>query len=357
MKVGRIVLSLAVLLAAVAAGWWAGREVFTTPQDPLAQAEPITYTVVEGTVGRSLRFAAVAEWVIAPVARSEAQGVITSVEVVDGEVVGPGEVLFTVGLRPVVVVEGEVPAFRDLGLRDQGPDVSQLQRYLVSAGFADTEPDGVFGISTRTAVRAWQRTLGVPDDGVVRLGDVIFVPRLPIRVALGETVERGRRIGGGEMAVWELPAAPSFWIPLSPDQRSLVPLNAPVRVTYGTAMWEAETVAAVEVEPFEGAGFSELRLILEAPGGGAVCGDECGEWVSVEVRSNFPAEIAVVPETTGPVVPVAAIQTDPGGGTFVTLASGGRAAVEVVAAHAGIAVVEGVDVGTILSLSFAAGEG
>jgi len=78
----------------------------------------------------------------------------------------------------------------------------------------------------------------------------------------------------------------------------------------------------------------------------------CADWVPIEGRSDFPADIVVVPETAGPVVPVAAIQTGADGSTFVTGTSGDPVAVEVVASHAGLAVVDGVETGDVLLLPF-----
>lgn len=351
LRVGRILMLLIVVGMAGFVGLWAGREALVAPEDPLAEPEPVSYTVVEGLVDHSLSFVAVAEWETIPLARSEVAGVVTSVSVAPGGEVSAGDVLFAADLRPVVVAAGQTPAFREMSLRDSGNDVGQLQELLIGLGFLGGEIDGVFGSGTAAAVREWQASLGIEDDGVVRLGDVVFISDLPARVVLGEEVVVGGRLSGGEQAVWGLPVDPSFWIPLSPEQRNLVPIDAPVMVSYGGGVWDAEVVEAVESVGPQG-GIGELRLVLEAPGGGSVCGAECGDWVALEGRSDFPAEIVVVPETSGPVVPVAAIQTSANGSTFVTLDSGEAAAVDVVVSHAGLAVVAGVESGDVLLLPF-----
>ncbi|MCI0544125.1 MAG: hypothetical protein L0Z49_06720, partial [Actinobacteria bacterium] len=139
-----------------------------------------------------------------------------------------------------------------------------------------------------------------------------------------------------------------FWIQLAPEQRALVPLDAPVDVSYGGGVWQAATVQTIEFEDPQG--FTELRLILESEDGGSVCGSECADWVPLESRTDFPAQVIVVPETTGPVVPVAAISTEPDGSTFLTRGSGETADVEVVASANGLAVVDGVQVGDVVLL-------
>ena len=314
------------------------------PTDPLADRQAVTYTVATGSVGRSLRFAAVAEWGFQDLARNAAGGVVTSVGVAPGDVVEEGDVLYTVDLRPVVVAQGVVPAFRDLGLRAEGEDVVQLQAFLAGVGFYAGEVDGIFGSGLRTAVRSWQESLGLEADGVVRRGDLIFVPELPARVVLSDEMTVGAPLSGGELVVRRVLDEVRFWIPLAPEQRSLVPLSAEVKVTHGESVWDARIAEAVEDETR-----GELSLILEGLNGGSVCGAECGE-VSLRGQTSFPAEIVVVPETTGPVVPVAAVESLPDGSTVVTQEGGAQLPVTVVAASDGLAVVDGIEAGEVILL-------
>lgn len=184
-------------------GFWAGRTTLEPPVNPLASggSGPVTYSVSVQSIGRSLRFSAVAEWERTPFGRVGAGGVVTSVGFSSGDVVEVGDVLFTVGLRPVVVAEGAVPAFRPLSVKTVGADVAQLQTMLTDLGFSDAEPDGVFGSGTVRAVKQWQKSLGVDDDGVVALGDVVFVPKLPARVAATEALTVGESVNPGDVVV------------------------------------------------------------------------------------------------------------------------------------------------------------
>ena len=77
-----------------------------------------------------------------------------------------------------------------------------------------------------------------------------------------------------------------------------------------------------------------------------MCGDDCDAvpaeqtWVTVHIE--------VIPRTTGPTVPVAAVSTDATGQAWVTVVDGNareRRPVTVSRSHAGLAVVEGVEVG------------
>jgi hypothetical protein len=299
-------------------------------------------------VGRSLSFSAVAEWGLVPVGRNGAAGVVTSVDVDAGEVVEPGDVLYTVGLRPVVAAVGSVPMFRDLARGASGDDVVQLQGMLAALGFYSGEPNGTLDAATESAVGAWQDSLGVDDTGVVAAGDVVFVPDLPAPLVFSEQLQVGARLSGGEELVLRVPGEPVFRVPLSIDQRNLVPLTAPVRVRYADGMWEGRIDQAVEL-PERG----QLDLILTSADGGAVCGDDCARWVSVTRPTDFGVEIVVIPRVEGPVVPVAAIISDPGNRTFVLTDTGVEIDIEVVASAGGIAVVDGVEVGTVIQIPFA----
>ena len=344
-RLGRFVLALLTVVGLVAAGWWAASVSLEPPDDPLGEPVPVEYTVSDGVVGRSLRFASVASWQFRDLARNAASGVVTSVEVAPGDVVAAGEVLYSVGLRPVVVAAGATPMFRDLRLNSDGPDVAQLQDLLASRGFYSGEIDGEFGSGVRTAVRDWQDSLGLEDDGVVRIGDVMFVPSLPARVVLADEVTGGAPLAGGEVVVRELVGDPEFVIPLSPEQRSLVPLSADVFVTYDGGVWSGRIVEAVEDE-LRG----ELLLVLEGSGGGSVCGSDCAAVVPLVGETSFSTEIVVVPETEGPVVPVAGVVTNPDGSTSVRMAGGEMAEVTVVVVADGLAVVEGVSAGDVILL-------
>jgi membrane fusion protein, multidrug efflux system len=85
---------------------------------------------------------------------------ITRMPVRSGERVLPGHVLAEVDGRPIVLLQGRLPAYRDLHNSDQGPDVAQLQRALESLGYADFDPDGFFGASTEFALTLFYRNLG-----------------------------------------------------------------------------------------------------------------------------------------------------------------------------------------------------
>ncbi|MBK7820427.1 MAG: peptidoglycan-binding protein [Tessaracoccus sp.] len=187
---------VAVVVAAVVAGgvlvWerkpWA-------PASPAAEgnapAPAVTAPVVRGTLINELRLNATLGYDDA-VELPTAAGMLTALPAV-GKVVKVGSPVYEADGRPVILLRGARPFWRELarGVRD-GKDVLQLERNLARLGFFTRKPDTRFDWWTRDAVRKWQRKLGVPVTGVVANSDVVVVNAPGIRVAqvtgrLGQT--------------------------------------------------------------------------------------------------------------------------------------------------------------------------
>jgi biotin carboxyl carrier protein len=130
-------------------------------------------------------------------------GVVTEV-IASGDTIEQGDVLYRVNGEPVVVMYGDIPAYRslrDLSENMTGADVLQLETALVALGY---DPDGLAAVDeeftdfTKTMVERWQEELGVEEDGIVQLGDVIFISEaadvLAVAVEVGQSVNPGQPI-------------------------------------------------------------------------------------------------------------------------------------------------------------------
>lgn len=331
------VVAVAATVVVFAAGWWAGGTALTPPQDPETAPGVLGYEVVDGEVSRSLNLTALASWPTVATLAAGAQGIVTSIHVTDGQPLAEGTVLLTVDLRPVVVVQGTVPAFRALSQGVSGPDVAALQGYLRRVGFPLSSPEGRFDAATTSAVRAWQRSLALVASGVVELGDVIFAGTLPARVRL--TVATGAVVGPGA-ALGELVApAPVFRVAVTNDQLALIPPRAQVVIERAEGTWSGAVASTDLTDP------EQPALLLSGVDGTAVCVDSCDE-VPVTGSSTWSATAVLVPVTEGPVIPVSAIRTGPDGTMTVRTSGGEDIPVEVVASDSGLAVVSGIEVGT-----------
>ena len=106
-------------------------------------------------------------------------GTITWVPAV-GKVIRAGHALFTVDNKPVLLMNGSTPAYRNLTASDiSGPDVYELNRNLVALGY---NPDGRIVVdddwqsATTAGVEALQLHLGETQNGTLTLGKVVFLP-------------------------------------------------------------------------------------------------------------------------------------------------------------------------------------
>ena len=325
-----------VVVVAVGAGWWGGRVTLApAAAHDTPSAAPVTAAVRQASVGRAVSLNVTVAQPFSLVATNSLAGIVTAVGA--GGEVKTGDELYAVAGRAVYALAGSTPFYRDLARDESGPDVTQLQQALVAWGF--TAPtSGVFDDATLAAVKTWQKATGQPDTGVVALGTVLAIPRLPAVVKLGEEIVLGARVAGGEQGVLARAGEPSFALVLSQDQAALVPAGALVDVHSGSSTWSA-SVAGSTVDPN-----GNVSLQLTAPDGSLVCGDECGS-LPADEQVTLLASVHLVPATSGPAVPVAAVRTAADGSTYVLLADGTRRPVTVEASGDGVAIVEGVAVG------------
>jgi peptidoglycan hydrolase-like protein with peptidoglycan-binding domain len=175
-----LVAALTVVL--VVAWLWLDRE---DPADRAAApptSEVATVPVTAGPMVEETDVRGVLHHVDAVPVTSSRSGVVTSLPA-PGTVLAPGDALYTVDTRPVVLLAGVMPAWRtfQVGMTD-GEDVAQLERNLVDLGWLGGTPDGRYTTETATAVRSWQRALGVARTGVVERSAIMFADQ-PLRVA------------------------------------------------------------------------------------------------------------------------------------------------------------------------------
>lgn len=93
--------------------------------------------------------------------RDGAKPVITRLPVNAGDPVTAGGVVAEISGRPVMVLAGAVPAYRDLAPGAQGADVLQLQQALRTVGHpVGKDPAGSYGPGTKAAVAALYTAAG-----------------------------------------------------------------------------------------------------------------------------------------------------------------------------------------------------
>lgn len=331
----------AVALAAGALiGVLAGQYVVTRPSGPSSDDAPVrqTYMISEGTLNRTLRFPAMAEWAVTGIVYAPAGGVVTEIVKPSGAF-GAGDLVLRLNERPVVVLPAPVPAFRDLAVGSQGRDVAALQAYLATLGYPVAADLEAFTKTTLSAVRTWQRALRLPPTGVVARGDLLFVDLSdldgsPLRWTAAVTA--GASLSPGAPILERLADAPTLTIEFGetpPDQ-----FTEGLR---GRATFPAGQQVDVILSAFRSAN-GRLTAELVASAGPLCDASDCLALVPADGKTQVDVEFTLVPETTGPLVPAAAVQSDATGQAFVELPDGRRQPVTVIVASEGMVIVDGV---------------
>ncbi|MFJ8233549.1 efflux RND transporter periplasmic adaptor subunit [Streptomyces sp. NPDC094448] len=108
--------------------------------------------------------------------KSAVPGTVT-VAAREGARVTRGEALYELDDKPVSLLYGPVPAFREMKPGDRGSDVLQLERNLVALGRGGgISVDPRYDEATAAAVREWQKSLNRTPTGRVGKGDLVFQP-------------------------------------------------------------------------------------------------------------------------------------------------------------------------------------
>ncbi|WP_405012361.1 peptidoglycan-binding protein [Kitasatospora sp. NBC_01539] len=168
----RALLAVAASAGLVACGVVAAAAFVTSPAERAAgaAAPPDTLLTAQATM-QVLTRSTVARGQVYPPTRYDVTPVPTSAEITQlyvsalavkaGDRVDNGQLLAEVSGRPLVVLRGAVPAYRDLRPGSSGPDVAQLQAALADLGHGrGTDDEGDYGPGTAAAVTAYYRGLG-----------------------------------------------------------------------------------------------------------------------------------------------------------------------------------------------------
>ncbi|HEY6276182.1 MAG TPA: peptidoglycan-binding protein, partial [Streptosporangiaceae bacterium] len=195
-------------------------------------ASPVLGTVTLGTltsrttVGGTLGYAGSYSVI------NQAQGTYTALPAA-GRVIRRGQVLYQVDGAPVVLLYGQVPAYRALLEGVTGADVRELNRDLVTLGYAtraglDPSSD-YFSPGTAYALEQLQAHLGVTQTGSLSLGQAVFLPSA-VRVT-ADAATLGGPAAPGSPALTATSTTPQVTIALDPALQSEVKAGDKVTVT------------------------------------------------------------------------------------------------------------------------------
>jgi len=209
----------------------------------ISQGDITSQTQVSGTLGYSGTYSVV----------NQAQGTIIKLPAI-GQVVTEGQVLYDVSGDPVVLLYGTTPAFRTLseGATDSatsGVDVAELNYDLVALGYltsADiaSEPSD-FTAYTKAGVEELQAALGVPQNGILTLGQVVFLPSAARITGLGQNTVLGGQAQPGSQIMTASSTTRVVTIDLNADQQGNVAVGDKVTITLPNGQNTTGTVTSV----------------------------------------------------------------------------------------------------------------
>jgi hypothetical protein len=160
----KLALALVFVMLLATASWTAGRRIQspaeaaarTAPPTPSPILVPVEKRVLTSDVVTrgTARYGLPQSISLAPSALKSGVGAITTLPV-RGDQFEEGDVLLTVSARPVFVLQGDIPVYRDLFPGLTGEDVRQLESALKRLRFDPGPVDGVFDEQTTAAVADW----------------------------------------------------------------------------------------------------------------------------------------------------------------------------------------------------------
>lgn len=152
--------------------------------------------------------------------------------VAEGTVVTAGKRLYeTNGRDRAILMYGTRPAWRTLEAGvDNGADILQLERNLKKLGYTRSgdKINTHWDARMTAAVKRWQKASGLPVDGVVDLGEVVFLPEA-IRVTSVDA-DLGTGVGPGGPLMTATSNRRVISLDLDTDDVDLLQAGTPVRV-------------------------------------------------------------------------------------------------------------------------------
>jgi len=163
-----------------------------------------------------------------------------------GQMIDPGQALWSVDGHPVVLLPGTLSAWRAFSPgMSPGPDVVALDQALINLGdgAALSGASATFTVATATAIDALQHSLGLPQTGQLPLGSVVFAPT-PVRVTAVHP-QVGAPVAGGTPVLDVTSTTPVVNVALPVTQTYLVKVGDAVTVTLPDNSTADGTITAV----------------------------------------------------------------------------------------------------------------
>ncbi|MGW9115220.1 peptidoglycan-binding protein [Streptomyces sp. NPDC055663] len=260
---------------------------------------PATATVVRTDLVRSTTVDGRLDFSQRRAVKAAVEGTVT-VAAPAGRKLTMGQALYELNDKPVTLLYGPVPMFREMKPGDRGSDVLQLERNLRDLGYGSRlHVDVRYDADTAAAVEQWQKSLNREPTGRVGKGDVVFQPG-PVKVVSADAA-LADQVGPDEPVLTIASTRPVVRAELEQSDGALTSRNTAVEVTLPSGRTVGGHVAGT-VRPEEraaggdaGAGDGITVEVVLDGGASAASGEDAGKPVSVKFVSEAREGVLAVP--------------------------------------------------------------
>ena len=198
----------AVAVGSAGLGWVLGRQI-KSPADLAAEARAPAASLITVPVERKVLssdivirgqvgFSESTDITVSGV--SGGSSIITRVPKAEGETLLEGDTVVELAGRPLIALQGDLPAFRSLAPGVEGPDVQQLEEALVRLGFDPGSVDDRYDAATEVAVSQLYRDRGYkPNEPTAEDLERVEQARKSVERIAGQTLPNGLNIRIGRI--------------------------------------------------------------------------------------------------------------------------------------------------------------
>lgn len=205
--------------------------------------------------------------------------------------------------RPIPLIHGDTPLYRELRAGTKGPDVAEVERALAALGYTGFTADEEYSDKTAAAVKRWQKRLGVPQTGTVKPADLVVADG-EIRVT-GQEVKKGQKLQPGSPVLTYTGTSQLVAIDLDAKKQKLVRRGDKVTVVLPDGAHAAGTITSVgkvasteggDGAPGEGDGKTVIKVTVQIDKKDrGKLGSYDGAPVDVEITSAEKKNVLTVP--------------------------------------------------------------
>ena len=262
-----------------------------------------------------------------------------------------GQRIYDVSGAPVVLLYGNIPAYRDLSGGMYGADVTELNTALVKLGYTTRAALGpkagwdYYSGETAYAVEQLQAKLGLTETGTLSLGEAVFLPSQALITGWGTTAVVGSPATPGTVLLTASSTTPVVTIDLDAGQQSEVKVGDPVSVTLPDSSITQGVISQISRVASSSSSSSSSSPGNSPGGSGSANGTgSSGTGATITVLATLkhpkaagrlnsaPVTVTITEASVSNVlsVPVDALLAQPGGGYVVEVTGpGGRHFVKV----------------------------